>query len=158
MADERFVVVLEEARRALDRQAQAVEELRARAAALLTAGSIGAAFLGGLVFADDRRVGAWGWTSVVLFGALGVSAGAVLWPRTWVFVSNARQMVRTYVTEPPVMTIDQMRWHLAERIDERYVENELKRRWMRLEVAVGVLLVVGEILAMLIELAGLGRG
>jgi hypothetical protein len=153
MPDDRFVIILDEARRALDRQEAAVAELRERAATLLSAGAISAAFLGGLVFTKEHHAGAWAWTSVVSFALLGCAVAAVLWPRRWHFVSNPEKMVETYVTKPPTMDIDQMRWHLAGGMHRRYLHNERKRRWMRWEVEAAVLLTVVEVGAFLVELA-----
>jgi hypothetical protein len=86
-----------EARRALDDQEAAVNDLRSRAGVLIAAAAVTTSFFGGAALADGH-LGVAGWLAVVAFVVLGASVLAVLWPRhQWAFNVDAREYIETYL-------------------------------------------------------------
>jgi hypothetical protein len=58
--------------------------------------AIATSFLGG----QALRSGAlrpWSWTAIVLFALLGLGALAMLWPRSWEFEADPRDIIATHV-------------------------------------------------------------
>lgn len=86
-----------EARRALEVQAEAVLELRSRAALLVVAAAVTTSFFGGAALSDGR-VGLAGWLAVAAFSGVSGSVLATFWPRhDWMFAVDARKYIAVYL-------------------------------------------------------------
>jgi hypothetical protein len=149
----------EEAKRAIDRQSDAVDGLRGRAGILLAAVSLATSFFGGLALSDDD-LSTFGIVAaivaIIAFAAAAATCVAVLWPRAaWRFNLSAKLIVRQLdATGPSEATAYR---ELALRHEANYDANEahLVRRFAGLFwlfraacVALGV-----EVLAWLVVLA-----
>lgn len=93
-------VILEEARRAIDFQASALDELRARTGILLAAAAVSGSFLGAATARADVGFGFLGGVAVVAF-VLGIAfCIVVLWPPgddAWIFVNSPKQLINDWV-------------------------------------------------------------
>lgn len=91
--------ILTEARRAIDVQVAALDELRARTGLLLAAASLSGSFLGAAAANSGARLGLIGGIAVLAF-ALGVgSCIRVLWPKNkgWTFVNSPGQLIADWI-------------------------------------------------------------
>ena len=106
-----------------------------RAGILLAAATAATAFLGGAIlnesggsFTEDRGVA----LAIVLYLAVGVASGAVLWPRTWFLTDDPRVMIEGYVGR----TLNDTRWLVSEqhalRADSHDQALRRMRRWLQL--------------------------
>jgi hypothetical protein len=77
----RYTLALDEARRALDRQADEVSSIRARTTAFVSVGGLAAAFVGGLAVRDDASLTVWAALGAILLALLLGVAVAPPWPR-----------------------------------------------------------------------------
>jgi hypothetical protein len=123
----------EEAKRAIDRQSDALDGLRSRAGILLAAISLATSFFGGLALQDGNPR-----SRVIVFASLttavGILAGAfcvgVLWPRAeWLFNWSARKLLPKLDASADEAVACRM---LAKTLDDAYVLNEgnLKRLFL----------------------------
>lgn len=85
-------VLLEQARQQLARQEQAVDTMRNRATAVLTACGLVAAFFGSHAFSSQHRSGAV-WVALILFALAGLCTGFVLAPRKMAFTERLDQWI-----------------------------------------------------------------
>jgi hypothetical protein len=77
----RYTLALDEARRALDRQADEVSSIRARTTAFVSVGGLAAAFVGGLAVRNDASLTLWAALGAILLALLLGVAVAPPWPR-----------------------------------------------------------------------------
>jgi hypothetical protein len=87
----------DEAVRAIDAQADVLDNLRARAGTLIAVSSLVTAFLGGQALAKptlssgqlvEQDIETWGFVAIGAFVAVAVMALLILWPYTWKFVMS----------------------------------------------------------------------
>ena len=124
-------VILEEARRAINTQVSALDELRARTGVLLAAAAVSGSFLGAATADRGVSLSFWGGAAVVAF-VLGVfSCIVVLWPPgddAWTFVNSPKQLIEDWIK------VDQegqtLHVFLAGCLEEHYDKNE--KRLLRL--------------------------
>ena len=83
MSDERLGLVFDEAKRAIELQSRLIDGARSRAAALLTAASIGASFLGAQAL-EDQNPGNWGKAGTAAFVAVVAVGVFVMFESHWV--------------------------------------------------------------------------
>lgn len=152
--DERLAVVYDEAVRALDRQAAAVDELRSRSATVLGAAALVAGFLGPEALERNPRLNAWVVLAGAAFAAIAVAVGFVLFPRRWTFTSSPRSMIQEYIDREDGVTLDSFRWGMALDHEKRYDDNEPTRRWLAKALMLGNLALVIEVAAWLMALRG----
>lgn len=91
--------ILVEARRAIDVQVAALDELRARTGLLLAAASLSGSFLGAAAAESEADLGFVGGVAVLAF-ALGVGSCIwVLWPKNegWTFVNSPGQLIADWI-------------------------------------------------------------
>ena len=153
-SDPRLALVYEEGLRGLDRQATAVDELRGRAATLVTAASIVASFLGADALAKTRSESVWSALGIGAFVLVGLAAVFVLWPRRWVLTFSPGQLLALYVESDEPYDIDDLRQDMASKFDDAYQANETRRRRLTraIEVACGALVL--EVAAWLFAVRG----
>jgi hypothetical protein len=120
----------EEAKRAIDRQSNALDELRGRAGILLAALSLATSFLSGLALSGEdlsKRaiVAVLAAAAIVAFLAAAGACVAVLWPPRegeWVFNLSAKEIIRQIdATAPGEATVHR---ELALRHHADYRKNE----------------------------------
>lgn len=147
--DQRFALVLEEARRAVDLQVQAADQARARASTILGVATIAGSFLGPA--ARDVRDPIPGLLplAVVAFGVAAVAAAVALAPCTFKVSSSARQLLKDRLIGDDAVTFTQLRWSLAETYDEWQEHNERPLNVIWWAVTVGAIAVAAEVLALL---------
>jgi hypothetical protein len=148
----RYVLALEEARRALDHQAEDVHGMRGRSAALVTVGALSAAFLGGLSARDDAE----SLTAATVVGALSfvgllAMTVTVLWPRRFHFTQNAQVLV-AWVEHGADLA--KMHRDLALHMQRHYRTNDQRLLWFTRFYRIGLIFLVIEIVALLIDLRG----
>lgn len=156
-SDPRLQFVWEEGLRAIERQAQALDEVRARAAALLSAASIAAAFLASAALEGGREFEAATWIGAIAFALVGVETALVLRPiKDWKFHRAPSVLLEGYVDDDDPADIDEMHRRLAECLEEDHDDNQpkLDELYRALSFSCGALVV--EILAFLFDLRGRG--
>jgi hypothetical protein len=130
VSDTPVAIAFEAAKSGLERQEQALDNLRSRAATLLAAASIATSFLGAQALNDPRGLKGLEdaeWVAVAGFVLLAVMAILVLLPwRGWVFGMNAMKLVRDYIDTNPPATLEGMQRDLALHLQAHYKTN--KRR------------------------------
>jgi hypothetical protein len=146
-----LALLADHAGRAIDRQAARVDEHHTRAATLFTAASIAGAFLGAEAFKAKDGPGVWAWVGAVLFAVTGCILAYVMWPRNWAFIIDVRSALNRVKAEN--LSVDQTNEELLTGLSETYEQNEPQLRVMTKALAVMGLLVVGEIVALFVNLA-----
>jgi hypothetical protein len=160
--DPRLQLIYEEARRAVERQAARVNEVRTRASSVLAAASIVAAFLGSGAFetaptATAENVTAWAYLAAISFVGVGVLVAWILRPRkSWVFQRRADRQLHAYLEQGLSDDIDRMRQSLAQLLHQDYVENEQRINQLKTPLVVAVVLLVLEMVAFFIDLRARG--
>jgi hypothetical protein len=150
-ADPRLALLADEADRAVARQAVRVDEHRSRAATLFSAASIAGAFLGAEAFTAEGGPGPWAWVGATLFALTGCVLAYVVWPRTWAFTLDVRSALARVLAEN--LSVDQTNEATTIGRCANYEHNEPKLGAMTRALAAMGLLVVGEIVALFINLA-----
>jgi hypothetical protein len=143
-----YQLVLEEARRSIDRQLDSLREVRQRAGNLIGYASVVAAALG-FSAADDLR-----WPSIVALIAFLVVAGAalyVLFPRTWHLDLRA-QKIDDWIGSADNEGIEHMIRSLAMAHDENYAGNLVKVDRLHLAIMAAVVALVVEAIALVLQL------
>jgi hypothetical protein len=142
-------VILEEARRAIDVQVSALDELRARTGILLAAAAVSGSFLGAATAKTSVGFGFLGGAAVVAFVFGVASCIVVLWPPgddAWIFVNSPKQLIKDWVKAE--QKGKSMPLFLAECLEDDYDENEKRLlglyRWFQAAaVSVGAAVILG---------------
>jgi hypothetical protein len=159
-ADSPIPLAYAEAVRATATQAGSVDQMRARAGTLLAAGSLVSAFLGGQALAGPSLVngavvradiGSAGWVAIGCFVAIFLVCGVILWPYTWEFSQLPSGLIENYEADSSIRLVDAQR-DLALHLEESLEKNERILVGLGYAFGVGMLLLVAETLAWLIEL------
>jgi hypothetical protein len=106
--DEAYALAYEEGRHAVSVQQTVVDNLRGRAGVLLSGAAIATSFLGGQALAEGRP-SEWSWVAIASFALLGAATLTILWPTTWEFEADPRDIIATYaeVEEPRGLAVIQ---------------------------------------------------
>ena len=154
--DPRLRLVYEESLRAIQDQRDTLDNLRSRAAQLLTAASVVETFLVGLVLRPSGRPGPATWVSAGAFVLLALICVWIVLPRRgWTFANSATILLEGYVDADPPATLDEMYRNLAvytERHWDRNQDELLNKRLVGLQFAAGLLVLC--ILASVFDLRG----
>ena len=150
-ASSSLALLADHAGRAVTRQAARVDEHRARAATLFSAASIAGAFLGAEAFKAEDGPGAWAWVGAGLFAVTGCILAYVMWPRTWAFVIDVQSAAARVKADN--LSADQTNEAVAIGLWENYEQNEPRLRLITKSLAAMGILVVGEIVALFVNLA-----
>ena len=123
-----FTLALEEARRGFDELNQELARIRTRAASALSAGSLSAAFLGGLTLRNPTdALSPWTFLAIAAFVLLALSNAVVLWPRSvWASVDPEKLIswaLGDQATGRQPMTRVAMDMYLARFMGRKYNEN-----------------------------------
>jgi hypothetical protein len=152
--DPRLAFVYEEAMRGLLQQQAAVESLRNRAGTLIFAASFASSLLGGKALADG--VGGWDWLGITLLFAIGALTVVILWPYyDMAFRLDPNELLGRYVDGGDV-TMSEMYRASASQVEENRHRNGRVVRRMREAFEVALVLLLLNILAWLLSIAGVG--
>lgn len=151
--DPRLRLIWEEGVRAVEQQAQVLNEVRSRAATILSAASIAGAFLASSALSGGEAFRASTWVAVVAFAVVGLATSLVLMPRRgWRLERRPRKMLEDFVEGTRPVGIDDLLHELAGHLDNNFVSNRQKLRWLTGGLTVGCMALVVEILAFLWDL------
>jgi hypothetical protein len=134
--------------------------MRTRAGTLLAAGSLVSAFLGGQALVGPSLVdgaiaradiGSAGWAAIGCFVAIFLVCGVILWPYTWEFSQLPSGLIENYEADSSIRLVDAQR-DLALHLEESFEKNEQILVSLGYAFGVGMLLLVAETLAWIIEL------
>lgn len=150
-ADPSLAVLADHAGRAIARQAARIDEHRSRAATLFSAASISAAFLSAETFKSGTSPGPWAWVGAALFALTGLTLVYIIWPPTWRFMIDVRAALTRVHAEG--LSVDQTNEAVAVGLSQNYADNEPRLGVMTKALTAMGLLVVGEIVALFINLA-----
>ena len=144
-----------EAQRSIVQQQGVLNELRGRAATLLSAAAIVTGFLGGIAL-DDKHVGTIGAAAIVAFAVTGFLLVGMLFPLPgWNFRWNAHDLLSNYVEDPEgPATKAEMQRDLAYWAEDDYQLNDarISKLWWVFRGAAALLVL--DVLLWLIELSG----
>jgi hypothetical protein len=153
--DPRLEVILGHALAGLDRQSKRIDDLRGRAAAVLSAASISAAFLASTALDNHAKFRTETWVGTVAFVAVVLITAVLIAPaRRWVFVLDPRWMLSEYVDADDSRDIDYMRRDVAEWADKYYRGNAKKLGWRTWALAGACALVAVEVVAFVLDIRG----
>lgn len=153
--DPRLGLIWEEGQRAVDGQVCGLDELRSRAAMVLTAASIAAAFLAATALDGGANFRTATWFGTGAFAVVGILTTAVLVPvRGWKFHRGTGKLLASYVEGENPSTIDDMHHDLAYHLQYDLNVNEKKLRWCYWALSASCAALVVEILAFLWDLRG----
>ncbi|HEV2891881.1 MAG TPA: hypothetical protein VGX28_16025 [Frankiaceae bacterium] len=154
--DPRLRLVYEESLRAVQDQQRSLDNLRSRAAQLLTAAAVVETFLVGLVLGAEGRPRPATWVGAGAFVALALICVWIVLPRKgWTFSNSATILLDAYVDAEPAASLDEMYRNLAiynERHWDRNQDELLNKRLVGLQVAAALLVVC--ILSSVVDLRG----
>ena len=152
MAESAEAIAYDLALRSMQRQEATLDNLRARAGTLLSAASLSTSFLAALGLNGERLSGL-AWLAVVLFLAMGICMGLILWPWDgWVFGMDTYLIVAEYVDENR-LPVAEMQRDLAIHIEENIGKNSRRLDWLFRAFAAGTLLLLTEVVVWLLVLA-----
>jgi hypothetical protein len=155
--NQRVALVYQEAVRGIAHQERVVESLNTRAGNLIFAAAFVSSLLGGRAIADGLSL--WDWIATLLLLAIGAIVAFILWPYSnYTFRFDPEDLLRQYIDGDPDTTMAAMHRTLALRI-----KNDMGANWrtiQRIRVALqwALILLVLEIFAWLLSIAGLGMG
>lgn len=151
--DPRLRLIWEEGVRAVDQQAQDLDEVRGRAATVLSAASIAGAFLASSVLDGDAKFRTATWVATVAFAVAGLSTSWVLLPRSgWRLARRPLTMLEDYVEGDRPFDVDDLHHDAAPHLDADFTTNKGKLRGLLWGLTVGCAALVVEILAFLWDL------
>lgn len=147
-----YALAYDEARHAVSTQHTVVDNFRSRAGLLLSGAAIATSFLGGQALRSGDP-GAWSWIAIGAFLLLGIATLAILWPRSWRFEADPRDIITTYVETDDPASLQALHRDLAlHRADVLDVNGRRLTRLIWSFRAAGFLLIF-EIVAWAIDLA-----
>jgi len=152
--DARLAFIYQEALRGLVQQQTLVESMNARAGNLTFAAAFASSLLGGSALADG--LGLWDWLAVALLFGLGVLIVVLLWPYyRYRFRFDPAELLGLYVDGDRPATMSEMYRQLALRIEADRASNWRIFQRLRLALQAALILLVLEILAWLLAIAGI---
>lgn len=151
--DARLRLIWEEGVRAVDQQAHSVDEVRGRAATILSAASIAGAFLASAVLDGNEAFGLATWIATGAFAVVGLATTWILWPRSgWKLSRRPLWMLEEYVEHDEPMAIDDLLHSLARHLEEDLETNKAKLDHLFWGLTIGCGALVVELLAFLWDL------
>jgi hypothetical protein len=112
-------IAYRESVRALEGEAQDLENIRSHVSLALSAGGVSAAFLGAL----NHQRGYAFWLAVLAFAVIAIATVVVYWPVSFPWDFDGYQLVATYVDANPPATDDFVMRELALHAAADYQEN-----------------------------------
>ena len=147
-----YALMLDEARRGLDRQLDDFGRLRDRMVALIGVGGTLVSILGGVAVREDSPVTAWTWGALGSFVLLAALTIYVLWPRT--SHANHDPIAIEKATEAANGDSDAVVRHVALQTGEQYDRNRAAYTRLVGAFCLGTLVFVAEILCLIVDLRG----
>jgi hypothetical protein len=152
--DPRLAFIYAEALRSLQIQLGYLESLHARGGTLIFAASFASSLLGGQALSDG--LGAWDWLALSLLGGIGLLAVVILWPYYNVhFRFDVEELLRQYVDGPRPVSMSEMHRDLALQLKSYMESNGRLIRRTREALQLAFMLLLLEIVAWLLSIAGL---
>lgn len=153
-ADQRYQLVWEEARHALEMQRSQLDEVRSRGVAIISMASA-AAFVASTALADGEKMHATTWVGVVAFAINVCAAAACLVPKpNWRFHREARALIREYVEAEPPASLGEMHRDLAIHLEDDFEHNRKQLKPLYLALRISAALLVVEVIAFAFDLRG----
>jgi hypothetical protein len=150
MADDRLTLVYDESARGVKQQLEALNNLRTRTGALISAATISTSFLGGQALSDHRGLRTEGVLAIAAFVAVAVCVVIVLFPkRRWYFEFSPNALLGA---EYQTLNINALHARLARDNEDFFDRNEKKLRFLLGVFALGSVLLIVEIGAWLLRL------
>ena len=146
-----YKLALDEAIRAVEGQRKSLDELRSRAGILLSSALLIGALLGGPASQTNSL-------NYVVFAAsllvLAVAASLLVLRPTggWKFSVGTRALLRDYIESDKPATIPELHRSLAWHMDDDYLENQRKLKWLYRVFSLASILVVGETIMWLVAI------
>ena len=138
----------------MDLQSHSVEELRTRAASLVTVAGVAVAFFVGLALRGEHaRMHAFTWVAVGAFTGVVASVVFVLWSRNFWFTNDPKIIVDQWIDERDIDINDTYR-HLAQYYSANFETNEAALAWMHRVFSAGAFLLGLAVVAAIIDVAG----
>ncbi|HEX8859986.1 MAG TPA: hypothetical protein VGC06_13020 [Actinomycetes bacterium] len=152
--DPRTAFVYQEALRGLTQQQTTVDGLHISAGTLIFAASFASSLLGSRALSDGLQ--AWDWAAVVLLFAIGALAVVMLWPY-YNFWSrfDVEELLSQYVDAEAPATMTEMHRALAVRLKRYQQRNQRIIRRIREAFQLSLILLLFEIVAWLLSIAGM---
>jgi hypothetical protein len=145
-----FQLMLEEARRSIDRQSDRVQHVRERAVGLVGFGSIVAAALG---LGGRQALGIAGMIGLGAFVLVAAAALFVLYPREFKFELSAQRMHSWLdLDETKQLGVNYLLYTTAVRHDQHHHYNHQKLKRLQAAIALGVLALAVQTLALIVRL------
>jgi hypothetical protein len=117
-----YEVAYDEAVRALSEQQGVIDSFRTRAGLLFSAAAITTSFLGAQALnGGDSNLATW--LAMASFVAVAAASLAILWPRTWEFTANPRDVIQTYIEATEPAPIEELHRDLSLHMHNSYAEN-----------------------------------
>lgn len=149
-ADDRYELLLTESRRAAERMWSRIDELRARSAALLSAASIAAAFLGATTF-DRGSPSAADWIGIGAFGVVGALCAWTLAPRTWAEGTADYATLFAHIENDE--DLDTLRLSAASWLEQNRSMNSAVITWLYRATGLSAVALTVEIMSFLLSIA-----
>jgi hypothetical protein len=156
MADPKVKLAYDESLRAITAQAAVLDNLRSRAATIVSVASLVTTFLGGQALikptaqSPEVDINFWGVIAIGCFCGIGLCILAILWPYRWRFVMSAQILLAGAGTSG--VTEDSMLSDVARYNEANYDQNEQRLQNLFWLFRVAVLLLVLESLAWIMNL------
>jgi hypothetical protein len=153
MDDPRLAFIYAEALRSLQVQLAHLESLHARGGTLIFAASFASSLLGGQALSNG--LGAWDWLALSLLVGIGLLAVVILWPYYNVqFRFDVVELLGKYVDGPRAVSVSEMHRDLALQLRSYMESNGRLIRQTREALQVAFILLLLEIVAWLLSIAG----
>jgi hypothetical protein len=156
IAETGYEIAFDASKEALKGQETSLEDLRTRAATVLSGASIATAFLGAQALKRPKNrpelwLDGWEWVAAGSFVALAFTVIVILWPRkNWVFTVGARDLIAGYVEGARKYTMPEIQRNLALHLENHFDANQRKierlLNWFRVSCGLLALQVVAWIL------------
>jgi hypothetical protein len=151
--DSRLAFIYGEALRSLQVQLGYLESLHTRGGTLIFAASFASSLLGGQALSDG--LGAWDWLALTLLVGIGLLAVVILWPYYNVnFRFDVQELLRHYIDGPQPVSLAEMQRDLALQLKVYMESNGRLIRWTREALQLAFILLLLEIVAWLLSIAG----
>ena len=150
-----YGLVYDEAVRALDDQRSVLDNMRTRSGIVLSAAAVTTSFFGGLSL-RDASTGPLAWTAVAAFVLCGVAGLAILFPLgRWEFRASPTSLIAQIEATTPRLGAIQR--DLALYMEQGWLANERRMQLMMVwPLRIATLALVGEVLAWVLDLSGIG--
>jgi hypothetical protein len=117
-----YEVAYDEAVRALSEQQAAIDSLRTRGGLLLSTAAVTTSFLGAQALGGNHS-SPFPWLALMAFVGVAATTLAILWPRTWEFAADPREVIQAYVDSAEMAPVEELHRDLSLLMHKSYLEN-----------------------------------